>query len=163
MNNVLYVKIFDNGKMYVGVTNNFDKRMYQHQSDAYCKNSQLVVHKAMRKHNHKTEVWAEGIADRELILELEKQTISQLKCFGVELYNMTDGGETHTMPPMSGELNPNFRGSNYYETKATTRVNFRRTCRRCGWNFDDFEEIFSHRVSRKDGVRKDKYYTYKRR
>lgn len=83
--------------MYVGITKNFDRRMYVHQYDAYIRNSKLPVHRAMRRHSH------------------------------------------------------------------TTRVNFRRTCDRQGWNFDDFEEVFSRRVSRKDGIRKDTFYIYKKK
>lgn len=42
---MLYVKIFDNGKMYVGITQNFYKRMFVHEKDAYkkCQNSQSIV------------------------------------------------------------------------------------------------------------------------
>lgn len=165
MSNILYVKKFDNGKMYVGITNNFDRRMYMHQWEAYSKNSQLLVHKAMRKYSHTTEIWAECIDDRDLIYMLEAQTIKQLKDEGIELYNMTDGGldEMGTTYGMSGQLNPNSKSIEYHATKDTTRRNFRRTCDRNGWNFEDFEEIFSRRVARKDGIRKDTYYTYKKR
>lgn len=90
---MLYVKIFDNGKMYVGITQNFYKRMFVHEKDAYKKMSKLPVHCAMRKHNHRTEIWANNIDDRELLYMLEKQTIAQLKSYGVILYNATSGGE----------------------------------------------------------------------
>lgn len=89
----LYVKIFDSGKMYVGITNNYDRRMYEHQKDAYTRNSNLPVHRAMRKYNHKTEIWADGIDDRDLLNRLEIQTIAQLKDAGVELYNISLGGD----------------------------------------------------------------------
>lgn len=70
-NNLLYAKIFENGKIYIRITNNFNNRMYQHKYDAYKYNSKLPVHRAMRKYNHRTEIWAEGIDDRELIELLE--------------------------------------------------------------------------------------------
>jgi len=93
MYDTLYAKKFDNGAIYIGITNNFNRRMHQHEYQAYVNNSQLLVHKAMRKHNHTTERWSYGIQDRELILELEIQTIQQLKSNGIKVYNMTDGGE----------------------------------------------------------------------
>lgn len=163
MKNTLYVKIFDNKKMYVGITNNFDRRMYQHQREAYDANSQFMVHKAMRKHSHTTEVWAENIDDRELIMQLEVQTISQLRELGIELYNMTDGGENNPILGMPGMLNPNSRPADYYELTPILRQNFRRRCSRMGWSFDDFEEILNHIIVREDGTRRDRYYTYKRK
>ncbi|MGL5719122.1 MAG: GIY-YIG nuclease family protein [Paraclostridium sp.] len=89
----LYVKRFENGKMYVGITNNFDKRMESHNRSAFIEESMLPVHCAMRKYRHTTEVWSSDIDDRELILMLEVQTIEQLKNAGIELYNLTIGGE----------------------------------------------------------------------
>lgn len=89
---VLYVKIFKNKKMYVGVTNNFERRMKQHNDNAYLKNSKLLIYRAMRKYSHATEIWASGIYDRELIYMLEKQTIKQLKDYGIGVYNLTNGG-----------------------------------------------------------------------
>lgn len=151
--------------MYVGITKNFDRRMYVHKYDAYIRNSKLPVHRAMRRHSHTTEIWADGIDDRDLIYMLEEQTIKQLKDNGVHLYNITNGGmnEIGSTYGMPGALNPNSKPVEYYETNDTTRVNFRRTCDRQGWNFDDFEEVFSRRVSRKDGIRKDTFYIYKKK
>ena len=165
MKNILYVKIFDNGKMYVGITNNFDRRMYQHQWSAYSENSNLQVHRAMRKYGHRTEIWAEGISDRDLIFDLEKQTIQQLRELGLSLYNTVEGGLAGLgeMYGLSGVSNPNSKPAEYYESNETTRQNFKRTCIRQGWSFYDFDEIFSSRVSRKDGIRKDIYYTYKKK
>lgn len=53
----------------------------------------LPVYNAMRKHSHYTEIWADEIDDRELLYQLEIQTIAQLKEYGIELYNLTDGGD----------------------------------------------------------------------
>lgn len=41
-NNLLYAKIFENGKIYIGITNNFNNRMYQHKYDAYKYNSKFT-------------------------------------------------------------------------------------------------------------------------
>lgn len=155
MKNCLYVKIFDNCKMYVGVTGNFDKRMYQHQNFAYSRNSQLPVHRAMRKYGHKTEIWAEGIMDRELILELEKQTISQLREAGVELYNLADGGQGNQM---YGENNPSAKDKYHYETSSVLRKTFKRVCANRNWNFDDFKEIFDKRYKAPNDQTMTKYY-----
>ena len=66
--------------------------MWKHQSEAYSKNSQLPAYRAMRKYNHRTEIWADNIDDRELLCQMEIQAIAQLKDAGIELYNLTDRG-----------------------------------------------------------------------
>lgn len=89
--NVVYIKHFDNGKKYVGITNNFQKRMSDHEYDAK-HGSQLLVHFAMRKYSHKTEIVFES-ENYDEVLEMERIIIQNFKDLGIELYNMTDGGE----------------------------------------------------------------------
>lgn len=155
----LYVKIFDNGKMYVGITNNFKQRMNSHNSDAYYKNSQLPVHNAMRKHNHRTEIWAQGIEDWDLLCELEKQTIAQLKEEGIELYNLTGGGEgTLGYGRLKGQLNPKSKPMEYYETNSILRSDFKRTCISQSWVFKHFKEVFDCTYIRTNGNKCKKYF-----
>lgn len=165
--------------MYVGITNNFDRRMHEHRRSAYDNNSQITVHKAMRKHSHKTEIWAEGINDRELINTLEIQTIQQLKDMGYTLYNMTDGGEGATGVSRPQELRDRIsksvkalgiKGQNHYNAYTkdmyskipTFPNNFKRACKSMGWDMDDFERVFAEWHYRTDGQRERKYlFIYK--
>lgn len=117
MENCLYVKIFENGKMYVGITNNFEKRMYQHNKRCYSEKSTLPLYNAMRKYSHRTEIWAEGIDDRELLNQLEIQTIAQLKEGGIELYNLSKGGEGVVGLDRSGSKNSMYGKHHSKETK----------------------------------------------
>lgn len=61
--------------MYVGITNDFDIRMYHHDRNAYSKKINLPVYNAMRKYRHRTEIWADNTDDRELLNQLEIQAI----------------------------------------------------------------------------------------
>lgn len=141
-NNLLYAKIFENGKIYIGITNNFNNRMYQHKYDAYKYNSKLPVHRAMRKYNHRTEIWAEGIDDRELIELLEIQTIKQLKENGIDVYNVTDGGESIIgVTNLKGENSPIATSKEYYESHSVERSCFIKVCNNKNWGIDDFMEI----------------------
>lgn len=141
-NNLLYAKVFENGKIYIGITNNFNNRMYQHKYDAYKYNSKLPVHRAMRKYNHRTEIWAEGIDDRELIELLEIQTIKQLKENGIGIYNVTDGGESIMgILKLKGENSPIATSKEYYESHPVERGCFKKVCRNKNWNMEDFMEI----------------------
>lgn len=139
---LLYVKIFDNGKFYVGITNNFKKRMYQHEFDAHKNNSSLSVHRAMRKHNHRTEIWSSGIEDRYLMELLEIQTIKQLKENGIKLYNLTNGGESIIgISNLKGENSPVATSKEYYESHSVERSCFLKVCNNKNWNIKDFIEI----------------------
>lgn len=96
MDNCIYVKKFENGIFYIGVTNNFRKRMNQHNYMAFTVKKKLFLYNLMRKYKHTTCKLAEGIKDRELLLELEKETIKFLKNNGYKLCNTTEGGEGKT-------------------------------------------------------------------
>lgn len=64
-----------------------------------------------------------------------------------------------TYERMKGEKNINSYSKNYYETNATFRSIFKRTCRRRGWDFNDFEERESCFHVNKNG-RRSRKYTY---
>ena len=56
-----------------------------------------------------------------------------------------------------GDKNPNAKPKEYYETHAVIKSNFKRTCKKMNWNFEDFIEIYS-------GITTDRklyYYKYK--
>ena len=67
-------------------------------------------------------------------------------------------GEKNHMYGMNGDKNPKFNPKEYYEINSTTRASFKRTCRRQGWNFDDFIEVNSRY---KSGNNKKYYYIKK--
>ena len=185
--NVVYVKNFENGKKYVGITNNFERRMSQHKSRAKDNDYQhLPLYRAMSKYTHYTDV----VFESELyddVLYMEQIVIQNFKDLGIDLYNCTDGGEgtkglsrygkdsamygkSHTEEyklkisasrkgKTLGANNINYKPKEYYINKASTRSNFKRICKSQGWLFDNFEEVFSGELA-KDSHKKF-YYIYK--
>lgn len=154
INNIVYIKHFDNGKKYIGITNNFKRRMYEHIKSAYKNNSKLPVHNAMRKYNHTTEiVFMSNCYDD--VLKMEKIIIKNFKDIGIDLYNITDGGEgslglkvsNETKLKISNSLkgnnNPRSRTKEHYAITPTMRNNFKTTCKRMGWDFNYFIEVYS--------------------
>lgn len=45
--------------------------------------------------------------------------------------------------PFLGSKGRNAKPKEYYATKSTTRATFKKTCKRQGWGFEEFEEIGS--------------------
>lgn len=73
---------------------------------------------------------------------LEKHFIYQYKTtnplFG---YNTRIGGGSRT--------GINTKSKEHYATKTNTRGNFKRTCARVGWDFNDFDELDSYKKTKK--------------
>ena len=102
MNSYFYTYIITNlvnGKLYVGKTNNPEKRWTLHKN--YAKNTSLdpkfnyPIYKGIRKYgiiNFTFEV-IECFGTESEALESEKGWIMYLRSFGIALYNITDGGE----------------------------------------------------------------------
>lgn len=199
--NVVYVKHFENGKKYVGATNNFKRRMQEHNKRAR-RGDTAPLYIAMRKYEHETEIVFES-ENYDEVLKYERIIIRNFKDLGYELYNLTEGGDgtlgyKHTeetrqklreanLGRFVGENNPmygkthtdevkkmlaeiqkgqkSFRAKpmEYYETNATRRDKFKRTCQRMGWNYDNFEEVETDEVyvSPKGCVSKKYYYIYR--
>lgn len=179
----LYIKIFENGYMYVGCTQDFVKRMREHESGKK-RGSNLPVHKAMRKYKHYTKILVNNIEDRDFLFELEQETIKILKEKKINLYNMTLGGkgtferactdETRKKisashkgkkyPNISkskiGSKNPKFNPKEFYETKKTVRNSFKRICKNQNWNFNDFDEVW--KGDRNKYYQKEFYYIFKK-
>lgn len=94
-NNVVYLKEFENGKLYIGVTNNFKRRMAEHELDSKNKNKSAYnnkIYKAMRKYKHTTKILI-NTTDYEETLKYESLVIKNFKDLGYEIYNMTNGGQ----------------------------------------------------------------------
>ena len=89
--NVIYLKTFDDGFVYVGVTNNFNRRMREHNNDSKGK-SNMRVHKHMRLHSHETEILA-CFEDYKDALNYEILIIDNFKNLGFDVLNSTVGGE----------------------------------------------------------------------
>ena len=154
---VVYLKCFENGKMYVGVTKNYNKRMREHEYFAN-KGSYLLVHKAMRKYTHVTLILS-TCEDIEKLKELEVYWIEKLKTKIPNGYNMTDGGdgmsgyklsdETKMKISLSrkgkyfGQNHPRAKPKEYYEKNHTTDSIFIKSCRRNNWKEDNFERVYS--------------------
>lgn len=123
--NVVYIKHFDNGKKYIGITKHFEKRMKEHERAM----DNLLVHNAMRKHKHYTEIVFES-EDYNDVLEMEKIIIQNFIDLGYNLgdglYNMTLGGEgtlgciNHA--DVVGNNNPMFGKTHTDEVKNKLRL-----------------------------------------
>lgn len=247
MQNVVYIKHFENGKVYVGITNDFKRRMCQHRN-VEPRYKHLPLYKAMDKYDHYTEIVFESELYQD-ILEMEKIVIQNFKDIGVELYNITEGGsgmlgfrhseetkqrlremntgennpmygkklseetkiklrealgekgywygkklpyETRlkiseatsgeknhffnkkhseetkkkigeSQPDKRGDKSPRANPKEYYEINSSRRDKFKRTCKRMGWNYLNFEEVLSDDiyVSPKGIVYKKYFYIYK--
>lgn len=179
MNNVVYLKIFDNNKYYVGITNDFDRRMDEHNRKAFKSLSNLPIHKAMRKHNHQTEIIYRSNNYND-ILFMEKQVITNFKELGYELYNLTLGGEgtlgfhqpqyvkdkisqSNRLREWSEQKRENMSKScrkdlKYFENNSVQRSHFKRTCDRYKMDFNDFEEIFDKTYTTPKGLKIKKYF-----
>lgn len=57
-----------------------------------------------------------------------------------------------------GDKNPNAKPKEYYETNSVLRENFKTTCKRMGWNDNDFIEVFAEWYYKPDVSRKRKFY-----
>lgn len=85
----LYLIIFPNLRVYVGITANIRKRWQGHRADAR-KGSQLAVHRALRKYPEAQFVQVER-GPREKMAQREMEIIAALPKKG--RYNSTDGGD----------------------------------------------------------------------
>lgn len=81
----VYIINFENGKKYVGVSNQPEARMYQHE------HGHFPVGRAMRKHKWRWELVFEG-SDEECFAK-EVELISSLGTLSPGGYNLTFGGE----------------------------------------------------------------------
>lgn len=85
-----------NNKIYIGKTNDLEKRWYNHVYDALVKNEQTYFYNAIRKYGaniFKIEIIEE--CDSEILaLDKEKYWIATFNCRDRKIgYNMTDGGD----------------------------------------------------------------------
>lgn len=91
INNVVYIKEFEDGSVYIGITNNFNARMSQHKHNAN-KGMNLPLYNKMNKYKHETSILIESDSYEE-ILKMEAIVIKNFRDLGYEVLNLTDGGE----------------------------------------------------------------------
>lgn len=57
-----------------------------------------------------------------------------------------------------GANNPSAKPIEYWETHSTMRYMFKKTCKAMGWEFNDFEEVFSDWYHKPSGKRERKFF-----
>ena len=127
----VYIKIFENGKRYIGKTVNFKRRMVSHKSNAK-KCVEYALYRAMNKHRHVTYILWQGRAQK--MSDMEKFFIQCYDSFGVGGYNMTEGGDGFAC----GVEHPFSKDFKYFETNPSTPKGFKTACSRQGWVFRHF-------------------------
>lgn len=75
-------------------------------------------------------------------------------------YLKNQTGENNHMFGVTGSDHPRSKSKEYYETKPTFRRHFKTICKRQGWIFEDFEEIFAEWYNKSNGDRQ-RMYVYK--
>ena len=91
INNVVYIKEFEDGSVYIGITNNFNARMSQHKHKAK-KRINLPLYNKMNKYKHETSILIESDSYKH-VLNMETIIIKNFRDLGYEVLNLTDGGE----------------------------------------------------------------------
>ncbi len=84
---VVYLLTFSNGKLYVGVTSDLDRRLRQHRS------KDSLVGNAMRRHSWEVRVLFQGSSEE--CYREEVAQITQLDCKAPKGYNLTDGDQNN--------------------------------------------------------------------
>jgi len=97
---VVYQLAFPHGKLYIGITVRFKKRMGEHRIGGKCDDGH-VIKRAIRKHgwsNVKVTILESGISSKDVLKEREVYWIQE-KCSMVHLwgYNLTVGGDAQPM------------------------------------------------------------------
>lgn len=96
MSYCLYAIRFENGKLYLGMTmKGVSFRFHAHVKAAE-RGSELLVHRAMRKHKHQVQVLC--IGDKDYISQLEVEAIRVFRTRNIKFgYNTAVGGELGAM------------------------------------------------------------------
>lgn len=83
-----------NGKGYIGITNDLDRRQIEHYHHAIKNTSNFVFHRAIRKHGFEAFRW-EILAESNTRVEAGKLEVSFIEKYGTfrSGYNSTTGGE----------------------------------------------------------------------
>lgn len=176
-----YTNIINN-KIYIGQTNNEQRRKREHFSCSI-KKKKHKFHKAIDKYgidNFKYEVMCYCKNRHEADL-MEIFFINKYDSFN-NGYNMTIGGmgyngtkhpsygRKHTLEERIkisqnrkglclGENHKNYKNFEYYKNHPITRGNFKLMCKNKGWNFNNFKEIYSNEKVSKSGNKKY-FYEY---
>jgi len=100
----LYCLTFPNGKKYYGISNDFNRRMKEHERSSI--KDPIQVYKAIRKYTW-DKVIKEVVCDtisRDIAVQLEISAIATDNTFGPFGYNSTPGGDGGSVPARLGGL-----------------------------------------------------------
>ena len=141
------------------------------------------------KYNFEYEILSDDILDDDLLRDMEYFAIKTMKELGLNNYNRYIGdkldeirveqisykqmgsnnsfyGKHHSKEHIEklrldnlGRNNPNANDITFYESNGRSRSAFKLSCRRLGYNFDDFIEEFYGWYTKPDG-RRERLYTY---
>ena len=99
-----------NGKLYVGASNNADKRWRQHKQTAVCNRKNYYIYNAINKHGIDKFLFkvVETVSSYKHLMQRVVEWISVLKENGYLLYNITNGGEGTQGLQRFGSNNANY-------------------------------------------------------
>ena len=96
MSNVIYVvEHVESGKRYVGKTIDPDRRWREHRNNSEHDENSTYLYNAIRKHGKEAFIFkiVETVECESELSDAEKRWIALYRLDGIELYNMTDGGD----------------------------------------------------------------------
>lgn len=117
--NTVYLATLPNGKIYIGITNDFEERKRKHLRDARSGRGGMLFHRALKAHGFQVEwqVLHEGLSRAEACA-IERQEIAQRRSQDHDIgYNVAEGGDGR-QGPLTEEHREKIRKS----TKAKTII-----------------------------------------
>jgi group I intron endonuclease len=162
---VIYKYISPSNKVYVGMTIDENGRKYQHEREAINFRTNSAFHKSIRKYgfeNFVYEVLFEYVGEKnkvvEKLCEKEREYIKKFNSLNkAKGYNLVDGGtggnkiiwtkekREERSSLCKGSDNSNAKTIDYYSENPVQQGNFKRTCNKMNWKFENFDRIQSGR------------------
>lgn len=173
--------------LYIGRSVNLKNRIKAH--NVKLKHPKREVSKARLRYNFEYEILSDDILDNDLLRDMEYFAIKTMKELGLNNYNRYIGdkldeirveqmshnqmgsnnsfyGKHHSKEYIEklridnlSRNNPNANNITFYESNGRSRSAFKLSCRKLGYNFDDFIEEFYGWYIKPDG-RRERLYTY---
>lgn len=146
---VVYLKKFEDGSVYIGSTKDFKSRMRQHIKDAFnTKRTDYPIRKKIREVDFEDKILIKNIKDLSLALFLEENITLNYRRRGYNVLNILDGRKrndgknSNPVFNKKGEESKKANTIEYYAHNPVLRSSFKRTCKRMGWDFNSFDEVF---------------------
>ena len=173
--------------LYIGKSKNLKSRLKKH--NTILTNPKNEVSKARANYKFDYEILSENILDEELIKEAEYIAIKIMKDLQINNYNRYLGtklddirinqisqsqtgkgnsfyGKNHSKKHIEklklnnlGRNNPNAKNIEFYKNNGRTRSAFKTSCKRLGYDFNNFIETFYGWYTKPNGKR-ERLYTY---